>query len=174
MSTYMQIFLYQKKPLSYRVKIQTVNTYGRSLWSQPFEFDTYGGDPNNHQNLYAALEQLFIILYFSYVCISVQTQKPSPFFFASTATSTILPLPLHLLLLPQVLLLPLLQDRLPQTPAFLWLSLKARLKMWLLKVSTDCFPTVCWVALDIKHELLAFNMSCVALLSLGGILDLVQ
>jgi len=76
---------------SYRVKIQTVNTYGRSLWSQPFEFDTYG----------------------------VQTQKPSPFFFASRAPSTILPLPLHLLLLPQVLLLPLLQDRLPQTPAFL-------------------------------------------------------
>ena len=28
---------------SYRVKIQTVNTYGRSLWSQPFEFDTFGG-----------------------------------------------------------------------------------------------------------------------------------
>ena len=30
-------------PFSYRVKIQTVNTYGRSLWSQPFEFDTFGG-----------------------------------------------------------------------------------------------------------------------------------
>lgn len=31
-------------PFSYRVKIQTVNTYGRSLWSQPFEFDTFGGN----------------------------------------------------------------------------------------------------------------------------------
>ena len=51
----LRYFFIKKKHLSYRVKIQTVNTYGRSLWSQPFEFDTYGGDPNNHQNLHAAL-----------------------------------------------------------------------------------------------------------------------
>jgi len=60
---------------SYRVKIQTVNTYGRSLWSQPFEFDTFG----------------------------VQTQKPSPFFFASAAAST--SFHLQPLLLPLLLLL---------------------------------------------------------------------
>jgi len=69
---------------SYRVKIQTVNTYGRSLWSQPFEFDTFG----------------------------VQTQKPSPFFFASAAATTSFHLQLLLLLLLPLLLL-LCQDSSP-------------------------------------------------------------
>ena len=34
----------------YRVKIQTVNEFGRSHWSKDFEFDTYGGSYNRKQH----------------------------------------------------------------------------------------------------------------------------
>ena len=64
----------------YRVKIQTVNEFGKSHWSQDFEFDTYGGINTNNKTLTLYKKK---ILYFQHkpsgqVCFQHFLQQSVP------------------------------------------------------------------------------------------------
>merc|ERR1711892_1012004 len=61
----------------YRVKIQTVNEFGRSHWSKDFEFDTYGAE-SQRPSLFSAsssassLKAVSLLLVVSFINIGVQ------------------------------------------------------------------------------------------------------